>query len=364
MAKSDRFFDSEENFHSEERKAFRKERKRIQSSDRSKFKKTDFDKQKIELPPDDPSLKKGRIISISLNGALVDSDGLLYTCSLRGLLKKEKTQAKNLIAVGDFVRFLPTSLAEGSIAYIEPRSSLLVREDIRGTQEQLIAVNVDLAVIVVSVITPPLKPALIDRYLIAAEKGGIHPLIVITKIDLLSEATPEEQEHYRETLKAYEPLKIPVIPVSIRTQEGLEMVRFALQNKCSVFAGQSGVGKSSLLNALYGLNLKTGELTEKTQKGSHTTSMSELLSLPGGGYCIDTPGVRGFSLWNFKKEEIVRHFKEIGSIAKRCRYPDCSHIEEPNCAVKRALKRSRLSLQRYESYCSLLDELTNKDLRR
>ncbi len=355
---------SEEEFHADERKASRKERKRKQAADRSKFKKTDLAKTIAPTTPNDPALRQGRVISISVRGALVATETKNYLCSLRGLLKKEKIQTNNLLAVGDQVRFLPTSEDEGAIAFIEPRHSFLVRQDIRGTQEQLIAVNIDLAILVFSLVSPPLKPSLIDRYLIAAEKGHILPLIVINKIDLLPDASLQEREKYEQTLTVYRKLKIPILPVSSTTGEGLEALKAQMHNHCSAFAGQSGVGKSSLLNQLFGFQLKTGILTEKTHKGSHTTSVAELFALPGGGYCIDTPGVRSFSLWEFTQADILHHFKEIRASAKRCKYSDCLHREEPNCAVRRALKRGTISSLRFASYLSLLEETEHKELRR
>lgn len=358
------YFKSEEEFHADEKRSLRKERRRIQEKDRSKFKKTDQTKSQGIPPPDDPSLLHGRVLSISVRGAHVAVEGGIYLCSIRGLLKSEKLQTKNVLAVGDLVRLVPTAAQEGTIAFIEPRRSTLVRQDIRGTQEQIIASNIDQAILIFSLVSPPLKPALIDRYLIASEKGSIQPLIVLNKVDLLEEASPEENAKYRDVLAIYQKLRIPILAVSSKTGEGIEELKRRMQHRCSAFAGQSGVGKSSLLNRLFGFQLKTGALTEKTQKGSHTTTVAELLTLPEGGYCIDTPGVRSFSLWNFTKEDILHHFREIQASAKRCKYPDCLHREEPDCAVQRALKRGTISRLRFESYLSLLEETEHKELRR
>lgn len=349
-------YDYEEDFHAKDRKQFRKERKIAQSTDRSKYKKTDVGKtEEVELAA---HLPRGRITAITGEGSWVDSEGKTYLCTMKGLLKKEKGLIKNLIAVGDWVRFEPMNEKEGQLVQVEKRYSFLARTDISGNKEQLIAVNVDQAIISVSVVNPPLKPALIDRYLIAAERGNIEPIIVINKIDLLSDENHEEKALYEQFLVAYKTLGYPILSVSSETKEGIEMLKSLLQNKTSVFSGQSGVGKSSLLNACFGFGLKTGDLAQKTQKGSHTTTTANLIPLPGGGYCVDTPGVRSFAIWNLRKEEILLHFKDLALFAKKCRFPDCSHLEEPECAVLQALKKHKLSPLRYSSFQSLMSDCT------
>lgn len=344
-----REFDFEERFHDKDRKHWRKERKRVQAADRSKHKKTD--KDKVETAPIDLTLKRGRVIAIAGDGFWVDTEGGKFFASLKGLLKKMRLETKSVIAVGDFVRFTE----DLAIAHIEERYSFLARTDVRGTKEQIIAVNVDQAIIAVSVVNPSLKPALVDRYLIAAEKGNIHPVIVVNKIDLLDESEVEK-ELYQMFLAAYEPLGIPILSISTKENIGLDALKALLKDKATVFSGQSGVGKSSLINACYGLNLKTGGMAHKTSKGTHTTSTAELLPLPGGGYCVDTPGIRSFALWRLKKEDVIHHFHEFAGLG--CKYPDCVHINEPDCAVLKALEEEKISPLRYESYLTLLDEAT------
>jgi ribosome biogenesis GTPase len=340
--------DYEEQFHAKDRKQWRKERRQAQNSDRSKFKKTDQVKKEAE--PIDSTLKRGRVVAISGEGSWVDCEGSHTLCSLKGLLKKERMQAKNILAVGDFVRFSEN----GAISHIEERYSFLARTDISGRREQLIAVNVDQAIVSTCVGHPPLKPALVDRYLIAAEKGNIHPIIVVNKIDLLDEASEEEKERYREFITAYEKLGFPILSISTKNRIGLDALRALLKDKASVFSGQSGVGKSSLINACYGLNIKTGGLMHKTAKGTHTTTTAQLISLPDGGYCVDTPGIRSFGLWKLQKEEVTSHFADLTGFS--CKYPDCNHISEPGCGVLRALEEGLISRLRYESYRTLLDE--------
>lgn len=345
-----REYDYEEHFHEKDRKQWRKQRRQAQASDRSKFKKTDQEKkEEIEI---DPNWVRGRVVAISGEGVWVDIKEKRILASLKGLFKKEKMEAKNIIAVGDFVYLTE----DHAIIHIEERHSFLARTDISGRKEQLIAVNVDQAIIAISVVNPPLKPALVDRYLIAAEKGNIHPIIVINKIDLLDEAPSYEKERYQEFLSVYEKLGLPILSISTKTLTGLEALRALLKDKISVFSGQSGVGKSSLINAAYGLQLKIGCLAQKTSKGSHTTTTAELISLPGGGYCVDTPGIRSFGVWKLMKDEVTAHFKDFIDLG--CKYPDCLHISEPECKVIQALEKGKIAQIRYESYRTLIDEAT------
>ncbi len=352
-------FDSEEDFHGKDRKLFRKERRQLQESDRSKYKKTNVVK-KVEMEVSKDALR-GRVVAVTGEGIWVDSPQKgRFLCTLKGLFKKEKMKAKNLIAVGDYVWFEPLGASSGSIARIEERTSILSRTDVSGKKQQLTAVNVDQVFIVVSIMEPVLKPALVDRYLIAAAKGHLHPIIVVNKIDLLPESG-EEAERYHAFLAAYEPLGVPILTLSSKEGSGIDAFKFLMKDRTSVVAGQSGVGKSTLLNRAFQLQQKTGELTTKTSKGAHTTSRAELIALPDGGYCIDTPGVRSFGLWQLEREDVQGHFQEIREIGAKCRFSNCTHVFEPNCAVLEGLKKGLISPMRYESYCSLMGEALGEE---
>jgi ribosome biogenesis GTPase len=341
-------FEHEEDFHAKDRKSSRKEKKLLQALDRSKYKKTDQEKK---TSPSESSLKKGRVISLSGQGIEVIFENQIYYCTLKGSLKKERSKQKNLVVVGDFVRFQKDQIVE-----VEPRTSFLSRTNIRGNKEQLTAANVEYAVIFCSIGAPPLKPALIDRYLLSAEKGNIKPIVVINKLDLLKN-NPEEKMMYELFLSSYEPLGIPIFAIScLKRKNDLSKLLSLLSGKLSVVCGQSGVGKTTFLNLAFGLDRKVGQLTEKTAKGSHTTTKSELIPIPGGGYCIDTPGVRSFGLWNLTKEQVIDHFNEIKNLSCNCKYKDCLHLEEPDCAVLQALEEGDLSPLRYDSYHTLLRE--------
>lgn len=365
--------DIEAEYFKDGRKTSRMERKMASAKDRSKYKKTDKEKwqksqeqqQNIKWSKED--LLKGRVLSITPQGFVVEHEHTTYVCSIRGLLKKEKTQLKNLITVGDFVLFQKTDDKEGFIAFVEPRHSVLSRADnLSRRQEQLIAANIDQVLITVSVVNPPIKPFLVDRYIIASRIGNMEPVIIVNKIDLLDvpSTNPVERELYEQFLQAYKIANVPVIPVSVVTGQGLDELRQVMKDKASVFSGQSGVGKSSLINAITQYDLKTGKVVEKTKKGAHTTTTTQLLPLDFGGWCIDTPGIKSFGVWNLKKEEIEQYFSEIYDIGHQCKFPDCSHTHEGDCAVLAAVERGEISPLRFASYQYLLEASSQEHLRR
>lgn len=355
----------EEKFSREEKSMAKRERKIATSKDRSKYKKTDEKMlQKAERPPQTEGLLRGRVLSIISQGMIVECEGLRYTCTLRGVLKKERGAQKNLVAVGDFVLFEKTEGEEGVISYVEPRKSILSRADnLLQRKEQLIAANIDQVLITVSVLHPPLKTFIVDRYIIATEKGNMKPVIIVNKIDLLTdpsfseEVRAQELELYEDFVKAYQDAGIPVISVSTVTGAGIEELRKVMHDKASVFSGQSGVGKSSLINVVAGYDLRVGGIVEKTKKGSHTTTTAQLLQLEFGGWCIDTPGIRSFGLWDLKLDEVEQYFSEIYETGLQCKYPDCAHLHEKECAVLKAVEAEEISILRYASYQYLLQSL-------
>ncbi len=364
----------ENHYFGEERKNEKAARKHASAKDRSKYKKTDQRKesnQPQEFKGDRSNLKRGRVISITSGGIIVNIDNAIYTCQLRGLLKKEKTQFKNLVTVGDHVLVEVSSNNEGSIAHIEQRRTVLSRaENLSRRKEQLIASNVDQVIITVSVVSPPLKSSLIDRYIIAAQKGGMEPIIVVNKIDLLNspdvdpQLIEQEKAVYKEVLKAYAQAGIPLIGASTLTGEGIDLLRDRMQNKTSVFSGQSGVGKSSLINEITGGSLRIGDIVKKTNKGSHTTTVANLLQLDSGGWCIDTPGIKSFGVWDLSKDEVEEYFPEIFTCGHNCRFPDCSHLHEEGCAVHDAVENGDISPLRYESYLMLMQSIGEDHFRR
>jgi ribosome biogenesis GTPase len=369
----DIYYDYEEDFHAKgDKKSSKKQRKIASEKDRSKYKKTDSDKlkkNKSSSKEDLSHLSRGLVLSISPEGIIVDSENTLWTCQLKGALKQEKNRAKNLVAVGDYVLFEKKDHNTGSISHIEDRKSILSRADnLSRRKEQLIAVNIDQVIITCSVVFPALKPSLVDRYIIAAQKGNMSPIIVVNKIDLL-EGSPEgvdpitqevESEILKEFLKAYEALSIPVVLISTKTEEGIKKLKDLMHGKTSVFSGQSGVGKSSLINAVTGSSLKTGDVVMKTNKGSHTTTSTHLVPVDGGGFCIDTPGIKSFGVWDLDEKELLYYYPEFFPFAKDCRFPDCTHLNEPNCAVIQAVDDGSISELRFASYCALMTSLSQE----
>ena len=338
-------------------------RKITSKKDRSQYKKTDLEKREKHVLEEShkrlakKDLVRGRVLGISPDGLTVQQQDAIYLCTLRGALKQLWTQSKNLVTVGDFVLFEKEAGQKGSISHVEERSSVLSRkEHLRRRQQQLIAANIDQVLITVSVVSPPLKPPLVDRYIIATYKGNMEPVIVVNKIDLLS-AGSKEQALFELFTTTYRSLHIPVIPISASTGEGVETLKKYMRDKASVFSGQSGVGKSSLINAVTGLDLLVGDMVEKTRKGSHTTTSAHLVPLAFGGWCIDTPGIRSFGVWDLRKEDLNDYFPEIAEIGNLCRYTNCSHSHEPGCALEEAVEEGRISPLRFDSYLKLLSEI-------
>ena len=242
--------------------------------------------------------------------------------------------------------FRPADNNEGIIERIEPRHGILARTS-KGRQHVMVA-NVDQLLIVSSAAEPNIKPNLIDRLLVTAEKFEIRPVICINKIDLVDSAEMQP------LIGTYGQLGYQVILLSATTGEGIPQLRSLVADCKSVVAGQSGVGKSSLLNAIeQGLELKVRTVSQETDKGRHTTTAAKLVPLSLGGYIVDTPGIRQFQLWDVISEEVAGFFRELRPYVSNCRFPDCTHVHETHCAVKDAVADGRIDVRRYDSYCQI-----------
>jgi ribosome biogenesis GTPase len=301
-----------------------------------------------EMPTVDKSTcLPGRVLRVHGLTSVVELEGgRQLRCAVRRVLRTLVTDERNIVATGDRVWVLPALGDEGVIERVEPRHGLLTRAS-RGREHVLVA-NVDQVVIVMALAEPDLKPHLIDRYLASAEQGAIAPLICLNKADLVDPVACQP------LLGLYRQLGIPTFLTSATTGQGISRLRDRLRGRQTVFAGQSGVGKSSLLNAVQpGLGLRVREVSEATQKGRHTTTTAELIKLEFGGWVVDTPGIRQFQLWDIIPEEVEGFFPEFRPYVPLCAYPDCSHTHEDRCAVKRAVDRRQISASRYHSYLGL-----------
>lgn len=282
-------------------------------------------------------------------------DGRLIDCKIKGNFRLKGIKSTNPIAVGDNVDIDINNEGTAFITRIEDRKNYIVRKSSNlSKQSHILAANIDQAMLVITIAYPETSTVFIDRFLATAEAYRIPVVIVINKIDRYDESDLS----YTDAITAlYESIGYPCYKISAKSGIGLDKIRELLENKITLISGNSGVGKSTLINALLpDLKLKTQEISDAHNTGMHTTTFSEMFELPGGGYIIDTPGVKGFGTIDFKKEEIAHFFPEIFKISSDCRFNNCTHTHEPGCAVLEALKNHYISESRYNSYLSIMED--------
>lgn len=297
---------------------------------------------------DEAQCQRGRVLSSTgLNSIVQAADGHMYECTVRRVVRTMARETRNAVVAGDWVLFQVLDGQFGVIERVEPRRSSLSRGSRR--HEHIIVSNVDQVVIVASASEPALKPSLIDRFIISAAKGDARAIVCVNKSDLV------DRTGLQPILGLYGRLGYQTVLTSAETGDGMPFLRELLKGRQTVFSGQSGVGKSSLLNAIQpGLALGTSHVSTSTQKGRHTTRRAELLPLEFGGWVVDTPGIRQLELWDVIPEEVEGFFVEFHPFVAFCRFPNCSHTHESSCCVKRAVQAGMISLTRYESYLRIM----------
>ena len=297
---------------------------------------------------------KGIVIESTGSWYKVDIDGTIHDCRTRGRLRLKGFRSTSPVVVGDRVEVEFTEAGEGMITSIDTRTNYIIRKASNLSKEShIIAANVDAAAIVATLAAPVTAPEFIDRFLVTCEAYKVPAVIILNKIDV-ARNHPEELAAFRDI---YTKAGYRIIECSALTGEGVEEVVELLRGKTTLLSGNSGVGKSTLVNAIEPNALaKTGEISEAHLQGKHTTTFSHVYPLSFGGRIIDTPGIRGFGLIDIKPEELYHYFPEIMAHSKGCKFYNCTHTHEPHCAVTEAVADGLISMSRYESYLKILDD--------
>jgi len=307
------------------------------------------------------NLQEGLIIkSTGKNYTIQYGDGQQIMGIIKGKWRLKGLRTTNPLAVGDHIKFFIDDHHKAIITELVPRKNHIVRRSINLSKEaHIIAANVDQAILIVTPDKPVTSYGFIDRFLVAAESYHISAHIVINKIDL-----PQVKKKVEQIMMTYALIDYPIMMVSAEENINLNEFKKLLMNKVSALAGHSGVGKSTLINKIEpGLNLHTVEISDYHQMGQHTTTFAEMYPLTNGGFIIDTPGIKGFGVIGIEKEELALYFPEMAALLPECKFYNCTHINEPNCAVKLAVEQGSIPETRYYSYLNMFNEDKNQTYR-
>jgi ribosome biogenesis GTPase len=301
-------------------------------------------------------LEKGLVLkSTGSRYKVLYGDGLTLSCSVKGKLRIKEVQTTNPVAVGDNVLFdIDKKTNSGIITEVLARRNYILRKASNlSKQYQIIAANIDQAFLMITIILPETQLEFIDRFLITAEAYRIPATIIINKTDLYSDAEVEKMEYLE---SVYSKIGYDCIRLSLKDKNSLDTIIPLMKNRINLISGNSGVGKTTLLNLINpGLNLKTAEISDYHKQGKHITTFPEMHKMPFGGFVIDTPGIRGFGVADMERNEIYHFFREIFKASRNCRFTNCLHLDEPGCAVRSAVENGEIDFLRYRSYLNIME---------